>query len=719
MNTWYKSFFLITSILLSFNSCTYEEKSEHKEVNETIKESDFIGSESCKSCHQEEFKKWDGSHHEQAMKIANSESVIADFDNTSFTINGVKSSFFKKEKDYYVNTQGPDGAYHDYKVAYTFGVEPMQQYLVEFPNGAYQCLLTAWDNDKKEWYDLQPNLEIKHDEWMHWSGGSMRWNTMCADCHSTNLVKGFDSENLEYNTTFSEINVGCEGCHGPSSLHVDFHKNGKHGASPQLFMDKSLTSQALVEKCARCHSRRSAITKKFDFKGHFFDHYNPSLLTAPNYELDGQIKDEDYVYGSFVQSKMYHNGVGCNDCHDVHTLDLIETGNSLCLNCHTPNYNTPEHHFHEIDTKGAQCVNCHMPGKNYMGIDFRRDHSLRVPRPDQSVEYGTPNACNGCHQDKTAEWASKAIIKNYGPDRKDHFSDHLLAGSRGDKMAYHKLINNPAYPEIARATAVNQLATYQTEQQEIQAVLQYLEDVSPLVRKEAVHLLSDLGSSYFEEELKPLLKDSIRLVRNAASKSLKTNSVEYKEELDMNSDFATGQHQLGVYYESQNNMDWAIKSYQKAIEIDNYFNPSRMNLALLLFKQGKAKDAEELYLKVQEQEPEFNYSYYMLGLLYNEIGDSENALKQLDIACEKSPANVKAFYNYILKLQESGNNAEANIKLGEALTLFPYNENLLYLKLINELNSGNNFAGQATCRRLIEVAPHNSKYSDLLKELTK
>ena len=714
---WSKYFFLALFLILFF-SCTSEKEPEKENSNITIKEAQFLGSESCKSCHQEQFKNWKGSHHEQAMKVANDNSILADFNNTSITIKGVKNSFFKKSSDYYVNTQGPDGEYHDYKIVYTFGVTPLQQYLVELPDGAYQCLLTAWDDTKKEWYNLQPNLEIKHDEWMHWSGGSMRWNTMCADCHSTNLKKNFDSEKKEYNTTFSEINVGCEGCHGPSSAHVDFYKEAKIGTPPQLFMDQSLTSQTLVEKCARCHSRRSAITKNFDFKGHFFDHYNPSLLTEPNYEADGQIKDEDYVYGSFVQSKMYHNGVSCKDCHDVHSLELKQTGNALCTNCHTSNYDSPEHHFHEINTKGTQCVNCHMPGKMYMGIDFRRDHSLRVPRPDQSVAFGTPNACNSCHTSKSPEWANNAIVKNYGNKRQDHFSDHLLAGSKGNKLSYFKLVANKKYPEIARATAVRELSKRQLELQEINAILTFLNDESPLVRTEAIGVLEAVGSPNFTKYLEPLLMDSIRLVRVAAAKSLKIENKEYKEELDMNSDFAAGQHQLGIYYEANNNPEWAIRSYQRAIEIDNYFNASRMNLALLQYKQGNTKQAEQLYLKVQEQEPAFNHSYYMLGLLYNELEMPKKALKQLSKACEIKPVNPKAFYNYILKLQEVGENKQALSTLNNALDLFPNHENLLYLRLVEQLNTKNYPAAQATCAHLVQLSPNNTKYSELLKKLS-
>jgi hypothetical protein len=257
------------------------------------------------------------------MKIADSLSVLANFSNSSFTSNNIKSTFFKIGNEYFVNTQGQDGEYHDYKIEYTFGVTPLQQYIVQFPNGKYQCLQTAWNTEGNKWFDLQPDLDIQADEWIHWTGGGLRWNSSCADCHSTNLHKNFDSKLNSYYTTFSEINVSCEACHGPASLHVDYYqKTDKSTNPPHMYMDGSLSSTELVDKCARCHSRRSQITKAFNYEESFLDQYKPTLLIDPIYEPDGQIRDEDYVYGSFVQSKMYHNGVSCKDCHDVHSLKL-------------------------------------------------------------------------------------------------------------------------------------------------------------------------------------------------------------------------------------------------------------------------------------------------------------------------------------------------------------------------------------------------------------
>tara|TARA_R110002049_G_scaffold226185_2_gene398182 strand:+ start:10238 stop:12475 length:2238 start_codon:yes stop_codon:yes gene_type:complete len=725
-----KAIFVFASLLLIV-ACKKNEYTSKSTVEKQMAHPKFIGKEACIDCHQTAYKNWQGSHHDQAMKIADSTTILADFNNTSFTHNGVKSSFFKKDGDFYVNTADKNGNYQDYKIIYTFGVTPLQQYIVKFPDGAYQCLITAWDSKKNKWFHLQPNLELAHDEWINWTGGAMRWNTACADCHSTNLEKNYDSNTDTFNTTYSEINVSCEACHGPASNHVDFYKNPhKDSIPPKLYMGKNEVSTDLVQKCARCHSRRGQLTKKFDYNGHFLDHYNPNLLIDPTYELDGQIKDEDYVYGSFVQSKMYHNGVKCTDCHDAHSLKLKETGNNLCLTCHAPKYNSQSHHFHQTNSEGAQCINCHMTGKLYMGNDFRRDHSFRIPRPDQSVKYDTPNACNGCHKDKTAAWASNFINSKYGSERPDHFSNYLLAGYDGNQNALHTLISQNQYPELARATALYQYTNNPLSPNEVNDLRRFLKDSSILVRNEAVRSFEKINAQDRYADIEPLLRDSIRLVRISAVRyfnaigadmngnpDFKKAEKEFLEELDMSADFASGQHQIAIYHEMKGQTDLAIKAYRKAIKMDNLYNLSRMNLALLLYKQGNTDEAIQLYLKVIEQEPNYGDSYYMLGLLYNEVGDNQKALKYLGEATTKKPANIRAYYNYALKLQGENMSQKSIEVINKALAIFPDNENLLYVKLIGEMNLKQNMEAYNTCSRLIQLAPNNANYQQILEGL--
>ncbi|GAB1308723.1 multiheme c-type cytochrome [Urechidicola sp. KH5] len=712
--------------------CSKEEQS-YSEISKSsaMPASHFVGSQDCKSCHQKEFDTWKGSHHDNAMKVADSITVLGDFNNITFKNNGVSARFFKQENEYFVHTEGIDGTYKDFKIDYTFGIYPLQQYLIAFENGEYQCLTTAWDSKKGKWFSLLDNsIDINHGDWLHWTGGAMSWNTMCADCHSTDLKKNYDAITDTYTTTFSEINVSCEACHGPASAHITYYKEGKTGAAPEMYMHKDMTSEEVVDKCARCHSRRSQITPYFDYQGKFTDHYAPSLLVDGLYELDGQINDEVYVYGSFVQSKMYHNGVSCKDCHDVHSLKLKKHGNDLCLQCHTPDYNSQEHHFHSNNSKGAQCINCHMTGKIYMGNDYRRDHSFRIPRPDQSVTYGTPNACTQCHTDKTDEWAAQVVIDKFGPDRADHFSDHMLKGYFEDRGAFEMVIANHGYPDIVRATALGQFSNQYLDQDQLNNLRSYLKDSSEFVRNEALMAIERLQVPNQAFAINQQLNDSSRVVRISAARyfamlgeegadlvKYSNAKKEFLTSLELNADFASGQHQIGLYHQANNNIMGAIKAYERAIEIDGYYNRARMNLALLYYQQGEVVKAENLYLKVVEQEPEFGYSYYMLGLLYNELGNNAEAIKYLKLAIEKEPTNQNAYYNYAIKLQES-KDFEASIKvLNKGLQSYPYDERMLYVKLLAEINTNNIIHAKSTCELLLQIAPNNQQYQQIYGRL--
>ena len=315
--------------------------------------------------------------------------------------------------------RGPDGKPADFEVVYTFGIEPLQQYLVEFPGGRLQSLTIAWDTKDKRWFHLYPGEDIPPDDPLHWTGRYQNWNGMCAECHSTNLQKNYDPEADTYQTTWSEINVSCQACHGPGAEHVAWGRSWKAGngdteSSNGLIVDfRGHDSRYQVDTCARCHSRRRQVSAEDAHGRHLLDDFLPSLLRDDLYHADGQILDEVYVYGSFLQSKMYAAGVRCTDCHDAHSAGLKAPGNDLCVQCHQPHnnrrfatlkarhYDSTTHHFHPAGSPGAQCVNCHMPAKTYMVVDPRRDHSFRIPRPDLSVKLGTPNACTGCHDNQT------------------------------------------------------------------------------------------------------------------------------------------------------------------------------------------------------------------------------------------------------------------------------------------------------------------------------
>lgn len=481
-------------------------------------EAHYVGRSVCIDCHQDQAQLFANSHHNLAMNRATPETVLARFDGTTIEHYGLQSRVFMDGDKYMVTTEGPDGSMRDFEVKYVFGVTPLQQYMVEIeppadPSqpglGRVQILRESWDALNERWFYLNPpDVDEKLDpsDPLHWTGLTQSWNTFCADCHSTNLQKNFDFKSAHFQTTFSEIDVSCEACHGPGSQHVEWAKsswaswNKPEGLG--LNQLKSADHVRQVETCAPCHSRRTKLGDTWIAGEPYDQNFSVQLLEHPIYHRDGQVRDENYVYGSFIQSKMYASGIRCTDCHDPHSLRVRYNDNQLCTSCHqhpAAKYDTPEHHHHAPGSPGSQCVECHMPHTTYMEVDARRDHSLRAPRPDMSVKFGTPNACTACHIDKTklpaeeqpklrqfVDWIiqaeqgnslvaeelkkvdqamSDAFVKWYGaqphPARTTYYHDlaELLSSTENRAMLARPLVEDLTLPTMIRASALLHLGT--------------------------------------------------------------------------------------------------------------------------------------------------------------------------------------------------------------------------------------------------------------------
>ena len=702
-----------------YNSC---QKKGQPEVGndrdyQTIDDPDhFIGDLACMKCHQNEYDQWKGSHHDLAMKIASPDYVLGDFEGATLIKGELTSTFYRSGNKYFVNTQGPDGNNADYEVKYTFGVYPLQQYLVEFPGGRLQALHTAWDSEKNRWFYLYPDLAISNHEWLHWTKGSMNWNAMCADCHSTNVSKNFNLIADTYNTTWSSINVSCEACHGAGTNHIEFINSAayKEGSADKQFDPIRIadtTGRVQVENCAPCHSRRSQLAI-FDHQGNYFDYFIPEILMEGIYYPDGQILDEVYVYGSFLQSEMYAQGVKCSDCHDPHSLKLKVTGNQLCLSCHDSSYDTEKHHFHSLNIESTKCISCHMPGKLYMVNDFRRDHSFRIPRPDLTVKYGTPNSCNSCHDDKTPEWAAMRIKDWYEHDPKEHFSDILTAANQDPQNSLEKLlrlVQNKQWPAIARATAIAYLARI-NDIEAFQTIVTELSDPHPLVRINAIQALAGLSTEERQRLLTPLLIDSIRGVRITAFSHLADVRIEnitssftdayrkakseYEDYLQLNADFRGGQFMYGQYYQHLGQMLQAEEAYLKSLAMDSLYNPSRVNLGILYNQLGRNREAIQMYKTIIQLEPEYGPAYYSLGLLLGEEGRLEESLVNLNKAVVMMKDNPRVYYNLGIVNQNLGKAKDAEKVYLDGLRIAPETYYLrralviLYLQQDDHKNAG-------------------------------
>jgi Tfp pilus assembly protein PilF len=696
----------------------------------------YVGRDKCVDCHKGAAEKWTGSHHDLAMDLATEETVLGDFDDAAFEYEGMTSTFFRRDGKFYVNTEGPDGALQDFEITYTFGAWPLQQYLVPFPGGRLQCLNIAWDVERKRWYRLPPFNVTGPDDWLHWTRGGQTWNLMCAECHSTDLRKNYDMESDSYTTTWGEIDVSCEACHGPASLHVAWADRPPMARTPLenyglVVSTSDQTARGQVELCAPCHSRRMLLGEIRHGEDDLLDSLLPEILREDLYHADGQILEEVYVYGSFVQSKMYGRGIRCSDCHDVHSLKRLKEGNDLCLQCHRADvYNTADHHFHKEEHEGKPsdgwlCEKCHMPGKNYMGIDYRLDHSIRVPRPDLTVEAGLPNSCGmkGCHDDKNDAWSADAYRKWYGLKRKPHYGTVLAAGRGGDPGALEGLVRlagDQLFPPIVRSTALTLLASYPGEESG-RALESALGDDEALVRQTALRQMDAFPEERLVGLVTPLLYDPVRAVREQAGVVLariEPGSMDgghreffeaalegYRASMEYSADFATARMNLGNLSSNRGDENEAERHYLKAIEIDDRFFPAMNNLALLYNRQGRNAEAEKLLRRILELQPGFHQVAYSLGLLLAEEKRFEEAVVYLERAADGMPGRPRMHYNLGLLLQQLGRTAEAEQALRQGLRAEPGNIDILFALADLTLRQGRLPEAKELALRMLAIDP--------------
>lgn len=689
----------------------------------------FAGSSSCAGCHAQAYAQWQASQHALAMLPAGGEAVLGPFDGSVYTEGQTTSRFFRRDGRYFVNTDGPDGKSTDFEVTHTFGLYPLQQYLVPFPDGRLQSLGVAFDTRPpalggQRWFHLYPGQGLKAGNPLHWTGIDQTWNYQCADCHSTNLRKNFDAATGGYATTWSEISVGCEACHGPASNHLTWagRKEGWQGLEATLGLSNRLderegiawahgkagspgtavrsaprTSSREIETCARCHARRGQYSDVIHAGDNWLDAFQPALLEPDLYYPDGQQRDEVYTWGSFVQSRMHAAGVTCADCHDPHTEQLRVPGNGVCAQCHVPAvFDTTAHHHHEPGSKGAECAACHMPTTIYMGVDARHDHSLRIPRPDRSVALGTPNACNACHGERNSQWAAD-VLAGWYPERKpgfQGFAEAFAAAEDGDPSAAPALLSlsaDPAQPALVRASAIARAQGYLSPAT-VSGIQRALADPDALVRATAAEALSSADPGLRAEQLSPLLGDPVRLVRMAAARSLAGEPEsrllpdergrftaaldEWSAGQRFNADRPEALSSLGTLQFERGNVQEAIAAYRAALDRDPTFVQAALNLADAQRSAGDEVSAEQTLRQAVAISPGTAAAHHALGLALVRAGRKTDALLALQKAHALDAGNARFAYVYGVAQSDTGDPAGALATLRDALKLHPTDPDL-------------------------------------------
>ena len=702
------------------------------------------------------------------MEVASAESLLGDFANARFELHGAVTTFSERDGRRFVNTQGPDGASADFEVAYTFGFDPLQQLLLPLPRGRLQALSVAWDARPRaaggqRWYSLYPDERVPPGDVLHWTQLSQNWNGGCADCHSTNLRRGYDVAQDAYDTTWSDLDVGCEACHGPGARHVawaelerspgasardDRGLSVQLGAEPARWLfaegaaiakrEPKRSKHTELEVCAPCHARRTLLRESDPGSAPFLDTHRPALLEEGLYEADGQIRGEVYEYGSFLQSRMHAAGVTCSDCHEPHSLALRAEGNALCGQCHRPAvFDTPEHHQHPAGSAGSDCAACHMPTRTYMGVDLRHDHSFRVPRPDLSAALGTPNTCTDCHSQRTPRWAADATRRWFPQGRSGtpHFATALHAGREalpGAEPALIALAGDATQPGIARATAFTLLAAPDLPATAA-AIRRGLADPDGLVRLGALAAARGLEPATRLAALKPLLEDPLLAVRSEAARALAElppalwsppersrlakGLTEYRAVQRVNADRPEAHLNLAALDAQQGDLDAARRAYQSALRIAPWFVPAYVNLADLERSAGREDAAEAALRQALSVAPELAEPHFALGLLLIRTGRRDEAFAELSQAAALAPENARIIQALALTLEDRGERERAQATLETALARRPGDRELLAAAAFLAREHGDRAAAQRHLRALVAAWPDDARASELARSL--
>ncbi len=718
----------------------------------------------CANCHQSQVADWQSSHHFHAMEKATLTTVLGDFNNQKIEYEGQTALFFTKNNAPYVKMPNLAGVLTEYPVLYTFGYEPLQQYMFDMGQGHIQLFPFAWDSRSKaaggqRWFVLHPEQQ-KHDLF-HWSQKGQNWNHMCADCHSTDFKKNFDLQSNTFNSSFSAINVSCQACHGDTQNHLQWAEGNEKITNKgfainikkqtPLFIPQAdgsmksatpLSPSKQVQVCASCHARRSQLADRQGPDG-FMQQFQGSLITPELYHVDGQIWDEDYVWGSFLQSKMYRAGVTCSNCHNPHSGKLKFDGNQTCTQCHSQTtYDTPKHHGHPLSTDASQCVNCHMPETTYMQVDPRRDHSFHIPRPDLSAKTNTPNVCTQCHSDKSSQWASNTI-KKWHPNTKSvgtkHFAQAFYAADQGlpdASVMLSKIAQNKEYADIIRASALARMA--QTpDRNAVVAIARAVRDDEPLKRLGAIQAAENFSITEKYRMLKPLLDDPHKIIRAEAGRSLAAMLIqpfptavsgEAKQQLES----AVNEYKLAQRYQAERGFSHtnlgnlaltlgkpkqSEQHFLKSIAIEAIYEPAYVNLADLYRVQqdeSKAQQVLQQGFKVNAYSVPLNYAYAMSLI---RTGEKQTALKYLATAANSTQAPASYIYTHALLLEDLGQNQQAQSQLLKALQLNPNNPDISYSLVQSYIKAKQYKQAYQYAKHLQTLVPGNAQIEQLVSQL--
>ena len=637
----------------------------------------YTGSKACRDCHEHFYEAWASSHHGLAMQPCTAKFARAELEpqDEDIEIGGFRYRAVIDGDKGHVREVGPDGE-KTYEMVHALGGKNVYYFLTPLPRGRLQVLPVAFDVRKKTWYDTTASAArhfegmTAEDEVYHWRERPLTFNTACYGCHVSQVSTNYDIDTDTYRTVWAEAGINCETCHGPAGDHVRVCEAAGEGVVPEdlkiIRHGRHFTPEQRTASCAPCHARMSPITAAFRPGEGFFDHYDLTTLETRDHYPDGRDLGENYTFTLWRMNPCARSGdLDCLHCHTSSgRFRQSKDPNRSCLPCHEGRVQDPTPHTHHNEG-GPGCIDCHMPMTEFARMR-RSDHSALPPTPAATLAFGSPNACNLCHDDRDAAWADRWVRQRQGRDYQApvlHRAGLIKAARNrdwkrsGEMLAY---LQRKDRDEVFAASLIHLLRACPDGR--LPAVLvRMLADPSPLVRARAAEALAGRQGEGIAAGLLKAVGDDVRLVRIRAAAALGSLSAqsleagprerlaramaELKASLEARPDDFASHHNLGNFYSARGDPARALASYERAMKLRPDHAPSLVNASLVHNHLGANKRAEACLRRALDIDPDNAAAHLNLGMLLGEVHRLPEAEACFRAALRTDPMSAPAAYN--------------------------------------------------------------------------
>ncbi len=636
----------------------------------------FVGSQSCRDCHQGFYQKWATSHHGLAMQPfteAFAKSQLLPMTN-EIAVGPDRYRADLSKFPVVVREAGPRGE-KQYRIEHVLGGKNVFYFLALLDKGRLQTLPVAFDVRRKEWFDTSASA-MRHfpnvtNELVHWTEPPYTFNTACHSCHVSQLARNYDPVTETYHTTWKEPGINCETCHGPSAEHVRvcLAAGDRKPEDLKIIRTTTMTPAQRNDHCSVCHAKTMILSDGFPPGARLLDHFGLVTFENPDYYPDGRDLGENYTYTSWRLSPcLKSEQFECLHCHTSSgRFRQKDDPNSACLPCHEQRVkNVTTHSHHPPGSAGNQCIACHMPKTEFARM-VRSDHSMLPPTPAATLRFQSPNACNVCHTNKDAAWADKLVREWHKDDYQAPVLGRAGLVDTARKAQWSSLPDILAYlagrnrNEVFAASLIRLLSPC-TDASKWPSLRLAAADSSPLVRAAALaELQADLGDKSSRDAVLKALDDDYRVVRLAAASTLlgyprgqlaasqadRLDRVlkEYLAMLESRPDDSLSKYNLGNYHQLRGDRPAAIAAYETSARLDSANILPLVNVSMLYAEAGQLDKAERALRQALNREPSNSAANFNLGLLVAEKGDLKEAQLRLRAALKADPTMAAAAYN--------------------------------------------------------------------------